>query len=45
MGCCGGGHNQSGNNDNNNGHGGRRFSLCHIILIVGIVLLIAKAVF
>lgn len=43
MGCCGGGYNQSGNNEDNNDHRGRGFNLCHIIIIAGVVLLIAKA--
>ncbi len=44
MGCCGGGYNSNGNNDNNHSHGGGSLNMCHIILIVGIVALIAKAV-
>lgn len=44
MGCCGGGgYNQYGNNNGgNNCHGGMRFSILHVVLLLGVVLLFAK---
>lgn len=45
MGCCGGGngYNQYGNSGGC--HGGRGFSIFNMLFIVGIILLIARAVF